>query len=221
MKYVIIIALLLCSFTAFSQVQKGTLVIGGGLNLSRNSDKREDSGTSDTKSNQGQFGLSGSYEKFINDRTAFGLFLGYNYSSFEAEHNFGMGMDTYGFGEHLVTAGPQLSKYIPIRNKLYFTVLSRASLGIGMMKSRNNDEKYNVWSVGINASPGLAFFLNDNLALNAGIGNLYYSYKSQKAREENRYGMITKESAHDYGLSFNVNTFTFGLKYFLRTAISE
>lgn len=221
MKKLLVIFSLLISYSAFAQMQEGTLVVGGGLNFSGNSSKGGDPGSYDRTSTQGSLGISGSYEKFKNNTTAFGFFLGYDYNSLKTEYDFDTNTDMYGYGRHMIRVGPNFSKYIPIREKLYFTVSTSASFGVGRKIDRESDEKANIWSVGLSARPGLAFFLNDNFALNAGIGNLYYGFTSEKSTEDNSNGEKEKDSYHNYGLSFNVNTFNIGLKYFLRTAKSE
>ena len=221
MKKLFIIVSLLISCSAFAQMQEGTLVVGGGLNFSGNSSKGEDPGSYDRTSTQASFGISGSYEKFKNNTTAFGFFLGYDHISTKTEYDYDTNTDTYGYGRHMIRVGPTASKYIPIREKLYFIVSTSASFGMGRKIERESDEKANIWSAGLSVRPGLAFFLNDNFALNAGIGNLYYNFTSEKSTEENLNGEKEKDTYHNYGLSFNVNTFTIGLRYYLRTAKSE
>ena len=221
MKNLLIILFLFSVSTAFSQIQEGTLVIGGGLNLSGQSGKNVDLYSYDGSSKQGSFGISGSYQKFKNSTTAFGIFLGYNYYSQKSENEYDTNTVTYGSRTHMVNFGPNVTKYISLRDNLFFTVGSGISLGIGQRKDIETDDKSTIWSAGINASPGLAFFLNDNFAISASIGSLYYRYSAEKSKEENINGDKPKRTDHSYGLSFNVNTFTIGLKYYLRTAKSE
>ena len=221
MKNLLIILFLFSASTAFSQIQKGTKVVGGGLNLSGQSNESVYSESDWASSTQNSFGISGSYEKFKNSTTAFGVFLGYNYYSNKSEYDYDTNTNTYGVQTHMVNFGPNITKYISLRDNLFFTVGSGISLGIGQRKDIETDDKSTFWSAGINASPGLAFFLNDNFALSASIGSLYYRYSAEKSKEENSNGENEKDTHHNYGLSFNVNTFTIGLKYYLRTAKSE
>lgn len=221
MKNLLIILFLFSASTSFSQIQEGTLVVGGGLNFSGQSNNSVDPGSYDESSKQGSFGISSSYQKFKNSTTAFGVFLGYNYNSRKSEYDYSNNTNKYGSQTHMLNIGPNFTKYISLRDKLFFTVGSGISLGIGQRKDIETDEKSSILSAGINASPGLAFFLNDNFALSASIGSLYYRYTSEKSKEENSNGDKLKRTDHSYGLSFNVNTFTIGLKYFLRTAKSE
>lgn len=162
MKNLLIILFLFSASTTFSQIQEGTLVIGGRLKLNGESSKSVDPGSYDGSSTQGNFGISGSYEKFKNRTTAFGVFLGYNYYSQNSEYDYGTNTNTYGNRTHMVNFGPNITKYIHLRDKLFFTVGSGISLGIGKGKDIDTDDKSTIWSAGISARPGLAFFLNDN-----------------------------------------------------------
>jgi hypothetical protein len=224
MKKLLVIILFFGVNLALAQIQKGTIVVGGGLNLNGESGKRTDYDDYDSHSKDNGFGISAGYAKFKNESTAYGLFISYSYMGYNSEYEFEFDSAKYGSRKHMVYAGPTVTKYIPIRDKLFFTVGSGISLGIGQGKdidSRIDDRKSTIWSAGVSASPGLAFFLNDNFALSASIGSLYYRYSSEKSKEENINGEKPKETYHSYGLSFNVNTFTIGLKYYLRTAKSE
>ena len=141
MKNLLIILFLFSASTAFTQIQKGTLVIGGGLNLSGQSDKNFDLYSYDGSSTQGSFGISGSYQKFKNSTTAFGFFLGYNYYSQKNEYEHDTNTDTYGSRTHIVNFGPNVTKYITLRDNLFFTVGSGISLGIGQRKDIETDDK--------------------------------------------------------------------------------
>ena len=220
MKILLFITSLVLSCPAIAQIQEGTLVVGGGLNFTGSSSKSDGLGYADQNSSRGGFNISSSYEKFTNNSTAFGFFLAYNYNSRSGEYDYGTNTQEYHFTEQLFSVGPQMSNYIPIREKLYFTVSSNVFFGIGNEKDRETDDKVKLWSAGLNVRPGLVLFLTDNFALSAGIGNLYYSYSSRKLADDDS-GEEQKENQHNYGLNFSANTFSVGLKYFLRTAKSE
>lgn len=122
MKNLFIILFLFIASTAFSQIQEGTLVIGGELNLNGENGKSIDSGNYNRSSTQGNFGISGSYEKFKNSTIAFGVFLGYNYYSHKSEYDYDTNTNTYGSRTHMVNFGPKVTYYISLRDKLFFTV---------------------------------------------------------------------------------------------------
>lgn len=222
MKNLFVFLFLLSLNIGYAQIQEGTVVVGGGLNLNGESGKTVYDNYTNKRSN-GNIGFSASYEKFKNPSTAFGFFMSYGYNNNSGEYQFDNGTEpqTYGYREHMIYVGPKISQYIQIHEKLYFTVQGDLSAGFGQRKYKETDEKSNIWSVGLNIRPGLALFLNENFALNAGIGNLFYTYQSEQAVEENANGEQPKNTDNLYGLSFNVNTFTIGLKYFLRTAKSD
>lgn len=116
--------LLLCSFTVGAQIQEGTIVIGGNLNFGGNKENN-DFFTSDYSSNRGSFNLGGSFEKFVNDKTAIGIGLSYSYNNFD----YSGGYD-YGRNQHLINVGAGISHYVPFVNKLYFTIDTYLFFGI-------------------------------------------------------------------------------------------
>jgi hypothetical protein len=121
----------------------------------------------------------------------------------------------------MIQIGPTVTRYISLREKLYLTVGGGLIAGFGTSKDIETDEKSKILSLGLGVRPGVALFLNDSFALSAGIGNLFYSFESEKSEESNVNGETPKDTRHNYGLSFSLNTFSVGLRYFLRTAKSE
>jgi hypothetical protein len=215
MKNILTILLFICMHAGMAQIQKGTIVVGGGLSLGGNSNEAMDG--SNYNYNNGNFNLKGSYEKFLNDKMALGFGLDYRY----VNSTFSNSMNDSGTRQHLINVGPKLSYYIPIVEKFYFTIESHSYFGIGGSKDKDSDEKYSLLSFGLSAGPGVVLFLNDKWALNAGIGSLYYNFLSEKAREENALGEKPKEIMHNYGLNVSANSFSIGLRYYLRTANSN
>lgn len=45
--------------------------------------------------------------------------------------------------------------------------------------------------------------------------------RSEKAKEENTSGERPQSVSHDYGLNLSANSFSIGLRYYLRTASSD
>jgi hypothetical protein len=221
MKKLRAISLLLCIQFSYSQVQKGTIVIGGGINLNGNSGNSTNASNYDRNSSNGNFGISGSYEKFVSNITAVGISLGYTYYGSSSEFDYGNGTQEYGTRRNMIQIGPTVTRYISLREKLYLTVGGGFLVGFGTTKDIETDEKSKIWSLGLGVRPGVAFFLNDNFALSAGIGNLFYSFESEKSEESNVNGETPKDTRHNYGLSFSLNTFSVGLRYFLLPAKSE
>lgn len=221
MKKLLTISLLLCFQLSYSQVQKGTIVIGGGIDFNGNSGNSTNASNYDRNSSNGNFGIAASYEEFVSNVTAVGVSLSYNYSGYSSEYDYGNGTQEYGVKRNMIQIGPTVTRYISLREKLHLTVGGGFLAGFGTSKDIETDEKSKIWSLGLGVRPGVAFFLNDNFALSAGIGNLFYSFESEKPEEDNVNGEKPRDTRHYYGLSFSLNTFSVGLRYFLRTAKSE
>ncbi len=221
MKNLFIILFLFCSFTSFAQIQKGTIVVGGGINFNGDSGNSTNISYNDTKRSSGNLGIAGTYEKFINNSTAVGFSLTYRYYSYLSEYDYGSGTQEYGTKRNMIQVGPTLIQYISLREKLYLTIGGGITAGYGTRKDIETDEKSKILSFGLGVQPGVTFFLNNNFAISAGIGNLFYSFESEKYEEDDTSGETPKEKRHNYGLNLSLNTFNVGLKYFLRTSKTE
>ncbi|MEM7551979.1 MAG: hypothetical protein AAF363_20015 [Bacteroidota bacterium] len=86
---------------------------------------------------------------------------------------------------------------------------------IGFGKSRfgeGEDLEANILDIRANITPGITYFLNSKLALNANVGQLRYN----RRRERLDIDSEPENLDQDYGVSFDLNTFSLGLQYFLR-----
>ena len=80
----------------------------------------------------------------------------------------------------------------------------------------NYKSELKIFEYRLNISPGLTYFLNDKWALNANIGELFYSHTKETPDDYKGGSEKPKNIEKNYGLSLKFNTFSIGIQYYLR-----
>jgi len=230
MKNLILVLIILFGTTLNSsaQIQKGAMLIGGNVSFNiqeRNEEFRTYS-----------FTLEDDYYKrtFLSARPQFGVFInesmllgiGINYEFNETKSKF-IDLTSYEESEstqksNLIFFNPYFKKFFKIKEKFFLTTSLNFLIGFGKRKMESegyygNDYKreLKIFEYRLNISPGLTYFLNDKWALNANIGQLYYSHKKETPDKDIGVSEKPKNISKDYGLSFKFNTFSIGIQYYL------
>ena len=233
MKNLVLILVILfgITFNSSAQIQKGAMLIGG--NVSFNVQERNDG------FNTYNFELEDDYYKrtFLVARPQFGIFInesmmlgiGINYEFTETKSKY-INIVSYEESKstqknNLIFINPYFKKFFKVKDDFFVTTSLNFLIGFGKRKTEgenyygyNDNRKYelNIFEYRLNVSPGLTYFLNDRWALNASIGQLFYSHT--KETPDNYTGVSEKPKNIDknFGLSFKFNTFSIGIQYYLR-----
>lgn len=188
-------------------IEKGTWNISGYLSFSINNQNNETYDVSDYERDNSSITIKPSTEYFIKDNLSLGVSLSYGYGYTDQ-----ITSDTE-YTSNIYGVSPYIKKYVPLNKNFGFSFLGE--LGYTYSENKNSTDftdyidrtTQNQFSAAIR--PGLVFFATKNLALNANIGALQYTYLKAKSGEfdqvENTY----------QGFNFNFNNLYFGLSYYL------
>jgi hypothetical protein len=230
MKNLILVLIVLFGITLNSsaQIQKGAMLIGGNMNFSIQEINHEFWPMSNILDNSSEkitfFTAIPQYGIFINESTLIGMGIFYEYSKNEEKD-----IDPISFEEekdiyksNLVFINPYFKKFFKVKDDFFVTTSLNFLIGFGRRKieshywSDKGEFELNLFEYRLNISPGLTYFLNDKWALNANIGQLYYSYQKETPENDIGFSEQPKNISRDFGLSFKFNTFSIGIQYYLR-----
>lgn len=123
-------------------------------------------------------------------------------------------VETYESNINIYYLNLNMRKFIPLSEKLYFTVTGNFNWGTGKaeygLKSEELTEA-DIASYQLTIVPGASYFVNNRLAVNASFGSLYYY--SEKFDPDSGPQLETTDK--NYGLSLQFTTFSAGLQYFI------
>jgi hypothetical protein len=196
-------------------LEKGTILLGGNLNLSFDSEKSTyGSETTDgPKYNTIIFYPQAGY--FLADNIAAGIGIGYYSSGYKDEDEYG----TDKYTSSMFLAGLFGRYYVkPLTHAAFFGELN-IGFGTGKIKEEYEDagrgvaetDEYKQSMFDINITPGATIFITNKLALDFTYGSLgyeTYSYKDEESEE------TSKETESNFTLSFNPGTFAFGIFFY-------
>ncbi len=206
MKKLLLSTMLLALSFAYGQekkekltIEKGTWYTSANFSIGHNSNEFE--GSPET-SKYFNFNFSPKVGYTINDNLIIGLGVGYGYSKSESGSEIGKGNSYKIF--------PYIKKHFPLGKKLTISLQGEFSYSYADYSNNINSTPYErstkQYFVGIR--PGLTYFLNKNIALEANIGSLGYSKTDQ---DESSFPDRESDS-----FQFNINStdLMFGLSYY-------
>ena len=217
---VVCLGLILFSIDSSAQVQKGAILTGGGLNFNMRNDKEEFSVLSSIvydKYKTTFMTLNPRIGLFISQSTLLGVGLTYEHTNIDIRYSSnGAFLGPSIEKRNVLFVNPYFTKFNNISDKLYFTTTINGLVGIGKGKFGEDDEiETNIFGFRVNVSPGIVYFISERLALNGGIGQLFYNYEQETLATDIGLPAQPKNKNHNYGLSFSLNTFRIGLQYYL------
>lgn len=215
-----ILPLLLFSLTGFAQLEKGNILLGGGLGFSSSTSTLEDTYLrSEVDNSSFSFGPNAGY--FFKDTWVVGLSLPFLWQSttrYES-HTFTGAVNatqtenkTYAYG---IT--PFVRKYFPFGEKMAF--YGQVSTGYIHQSSENSAEGNNNYqntvesnTLSVITTMGLSYFPKKWLGINLSVSPLSYSFSSSKdERQESDYE--SKSNGLDFG--FDTAAIQLGFNFFL------
>ena len=209
MKKIILLPAIIFFAFSFSQAQisKGTLWLGGSIGYSSSNSEQNDY-------KQQNLNIYPAIGKAVKENTIVGIQLNIGGSKYETGSE-EQKLSTYGVDLFL-------RKYWEIVNRFY----AYGHLRTGYSATKENleastyDRKATGWTVGIGASPGIAFALNKRFQLEAGFNNLFNLSYSQAKTELHTVstGDISsyKNKNFSAGLNFeNSSSLVVGLRFLI------
>lgn len=213
-----VLPLLFFSLAAFGQLEKGSVLLGGGIGFNSSTTTTDGPYSLDETNNSSfNFGLDAGY--FFKDNWVIGLGLPLSWQSMKTDFGANSSNDA-AFTEYnssSVGLSPFARKYFSVGEKLSF--FAQANLGYSHSSTEIirdpsiNDpittlesNKYNVV-----ASIGLSYFPKDWLGVNLAICPLTYTYHANNVLNETKYEV--KGHTLDFGI--NTEAISLGVNFFL------
>jgi hypothetical protein len=224
-KVIITICFSIISFASLAQLQKGAILAGGGFtymgrNASDNFSTQPGAYQNDLKSTF--LSIRPNVGFFLTESTLFGIALNYEYNSIVNQIVLnGNSRDPGIQKSNIILINPNLTKFIQLSDKFYFTTSVNLLAGLGKGSLGENNRETNILDLRINVTPGLTYFISNKWAIQGSIGELFYNYKREKILADINQAEGAKNVDHRYGLSAQVNTFRVGFRYYLNNDSEE
>ncbi len=191
----ILVILFFLSNTLQAQVGAGTKSVGGSIGISAYTQK-----VNDIKINSSGVNINPGFDYFILDRVAVGVNLSYGISKYK------QGENMVDYANSLFAIGPYGRYYFPlVEEKFYAYGEAGFQLIFGKVKDliRSNSNNYSSYS--LYASPGLAYFISENLSMELGF-NLFNFNINNPEGEGN--------ATTNFSLGFDSFSPNLGFRYF-------
>ena len=219
-KILLPVFLLLISYTAFSQLTKGALLLEGTGNLSFGKSDEEYSGTTINENKNNQLWLRPGLGIMLSEKWMLGSAVDYTHQSSVSEFTGGNLTQTTEQTSNSFGLNVFVRRYAQLNDKLYFTATLNAGGGLGKLKVveeyEGNDPEttdFDTYQANLSVVPGLTYFISNKWAITGSIGQLYANFSWRNPEDEDE---ATKNFNSSAGLNFRLNTFSVGLQYFLR-----
>jgi hypothetical protein len=230
MKNVLFVLLLVfAGLIGYSQTEKGTMFIGGGINFSGNSDVNLDTVTRYDICSYG-VNIHPDFGYFVKDNLAIGVMLNLGYSSSKNSYDRkypNTSNQTDNRTSYMVGAGFFGNYYIKISEHFDFLINGEVSFAYNtsVLKRSTSDtsNQYNAlypektdnrgYTAGVSFSPGVVWFINPKLGIQASFGRLYYNYSYSK---DHNVDFDNYDKSSNYGVSLNLSTLYFGFAYYFK-----
>lgn len=209
MKKVLFFTLIAFGVSSISnaQISKGSILLGGGLNVSKI--KSENSTPPSPETNQTNFTVNPAIGIAIKENLVFGALLSYGNS----ENTYGSPSQAQENDYSSYGGGFFLRKYLVLGKGFY--AFGQGDLSYSHQKQTNNYSYPNSpnfsnttekgWNIGLNLSPGISYAINKKFHLEAGFSNLFgfnlskskinsVSNSSQYSQEKNGFGFNSSAS---------------------------
>jgi len=220
MKKSSLIILFLCGFGLYTigqpSLAKGSLLVGGNLNLNISSDKSTYGSDETDGPKYTDITIYPQAGYFVADNFAAGIGIGYYSSGYEYENEYG----TDKYKSSMFLAGLFGRYYIkPLEHAAFFGELN-IGFGTGKIKDEYDEEGRSTAEVdetkqsmfAVNLQPGATVFITNKLGIDFTYGSLGYQTYTEK--DEESFDETYKETTGTFNLSFNPGTFSFGVFFY-------
>jgi hypothetical protein len=213
-RFLLILPLLLISFTGFAQLQKGNKILGGTLQYSTSTASSGDLGVFGEDKKTRSFVNNPTLGFFVSDCTVVGLV--FNFSSFSSEVNrLSGGISEYNSDQF--SFGPFVRRYFPLKEWVAF--YGQADLGYSLAKGKQiftqfNTElnyKYNSKAINLSTALGLAFFPKNWMSIDLVINPLSFSHQIAKTEHDSS---TSENKWNNFNFNLNTQSFFIGAHFF-------
>ena len=198
-------AILLIVAISNAQISKGTIWLGGSIGYGNSKQGEQNF-------KQRNINISPAVGVAVEENTIMGIQLNFSKSKFESSTG---SQESHAYGADLF-----LRRYWQIVNRL--SAYGHFRAGYASTKEENKSPNYSRevpgWSIGLGATPGIAFSINKKFQLEAGFNNLLYiNYNKSKSHVVNA-GMSSYFENENFsgGLNFdNASSLQIGVRFLI------
>lgn len=190
-----ILPMLLFSLVAFAQLEKGTVLLGGGIGFNSTSEK------TGIENKYQSFNVSPDIGYFIQDNWVIGVSLPLSWQDSRSNAN---STASHQLKTSSLGVGPFVRKYFPLVDKV--SAFGQLSLGYGRQTteltsgSSSSSSKANTFTA--NTNLGLSYFPKTWMAVNLSVSPLSYTKTSHSNSEYSNFGFNLSTSALSLGANF-------------------
>lgn len=203
--------ILFISKISLAQINKGAILLEGSGGFSINKTVNDQVSSSYKLESRNSSANLGSQIAFFTSETfSLGVGISYAFSKSKTTQDGSKTESTY----TMMSLTTSATKYINLTDKLYFTGALTLSGGAGVTRNEPYETTYYMYQIRTNVAPGLAYFVSNRWMITTTMGSLYANYNWRKLEEfeDNKYNEFNG------GLSFQLNTFSIGVRYLLRNS---
>lgn len=194
-----------------------SLVFGGSTGMTNRGWHRYDN-TYDDNSRSFDIDVYGGY--FIGDNLAFGIKAGYSHGRSKDNYSIDGEEFEYSYKDHLFKTGLFLRNYFRISRPLRFFVETEVLAGFGGTEQTDSSlgpsykETGDVFTLEVGFVPGVVFFINRGLAVEASIGFTGLTYQRFKADNQTD-GVKYSRTELDFGFDVDSLRIQLGISIYL------
>ncbi len=203
------------SIAAHSQISKGSMYLGVGLNFSSTSSEQPAAFGNGLKSSRSDLTVGPTAGYFIKDNVALGLTIGYSYSSTKNVYSNYSSLTT----GNTVSFSPYTRYYFNLGKKTAIFTQFSAGYAYGGTSTRDHGSligNSNTSIISASILPGLSYFLSNKCALEATIGSMGYSFSQSNYTPTVSPDNVQKTTSSSFSSSISTSTIHLGFKYFIR-----
>ncbi len=213
-RLLLILPLLLLSFSGFAQLQKGNKILGGTINYSTsNTSPTDPIGLPGQTSKTNSFNIRPIFGVFVSDRTVVGLT--FDISSYSSE-NSNNGQE-FSYKSNRFSFGPFVRRYFPVKEWVAFYGQADLNYSSGNIKqnysaSLNQGYELSTNTFNLIASLGLAFFPTNWMSVDLSMNPLTFTHSLNKYEVGSNFA---DQKSNNFNLNLNSNSFFLGAHFFL------
>mgnify|MGYP005748026997 CR=1 FL=1 len=214
----VILPLLLSSFTAFGQLEKGNVLLGGSLSYSASKTNAEMNPFQSEKKNS-QFDFSPDLGIFLDDTWVLGISLPFRWSTTTSQFNTGSSGNS-GINESKISSmgiAPFVRKYYPIGEKL--SAFGQIQLGFIQESSKTipngnpaNESLSESNYFNFIGTLGLSYFPKNWLGINLSLSPITFTSSSY---QDQNYTENTEGDGQAFSFGLDSNAISLGINFFL------
>ncbi len=223
---ILVAMLLFCGYSGFAQINKGNILLSGGVSISNNSLKVPHSNSANSQPSKTNIIALPQVSYLVSNNLAVGVEFGYHAQNKGSVQTNGTTRTSFSDETRFYAAGAFVRYYVPVVNRLYFYTQAGVSAFDGDIDNYTTEIpatsrvgtqtviETDFWGMNFGLRPGLQYFIGNRIALDAsvalvGLTTLQTTDEASKIR--------TNRSSFNY----TPNAVTLGLTYRFGRSVNQ